>query len=251
MKRLFIIIMALFFAGQLFSQVGINNASPQATLDITAINTTGTSTNVDGLLTPRVDRQRAQSMTGITTSTLIYVNNITTGTQTGIAIDIDETGFYFYDGTKWAKVTYPITPTVAPGTILNTQIIEITGANVSNNSTTFTTVATTNYTPVSNNSEIFVEFYTMYRVNGHNIDSFRSRLTVAGSTISTGEQIFTQNTGGGTRSGVLFPLIGRYTNTALSGLTINAQLSRLSSDDTTTVFIGNSGTWFKITEVRK
>ena len=96
----------------IYSQVGINTANPTATLDVTAKNSTGTTTNVDVLLVPRVDRQRAQSMTGIPTSTLIYVNSIATGTQTGSAANIDTTGYYYFDAGVWTKLKTPAgTPT--------------------------------------------------------------------------------------------------------------------------------------------
>lgn len=100
------IFLLLFFIGlnTIYSQVGIGTASPASTLDITATNPTGTSTNVDGILIPRVDRQRAQSMTSITTSTMIFVNNIATGTATGTTINVTSTGFYFYDGSVWQKI---------------------------------------------------------------------------------------------------------------------------------------------------
>ncbi|WP_139785376.1 hypothetical protein [Chryseobacterium phocaeense] len=90
-----------------FGQVGINTANPQGTFDITAKNATGTSTNTDGILIPRIDRQRAQSMTGVQTSTMVYVNSTATGTQTGTAVNIDATGYYFYNGTVWVKLENP------------------------------------------------------------------------------------------------------------------------------------------------
>jgi hypothetical protein len=88
------------------AQVGIGNSSPASTLDISAINGTGTTTNVDGILIPRVDRQRALSMTAIPASTLIYVNSILTGTATGQAININSTGFYYFDSSTsiWTKL---------------------------------------------------------------------------------------------------------------------------------------------------
>ncbi|MBB6371150.1 hypothetical protein [Chryseobacterium shigense] len=96
---------ALFASIAAFSQIGINTSSPAATLDITAKNATGTSANVDGLLVPRVDRQRAQSMVNVTNSTLIYVNDVTTGTQTGTATNIDAVGYYYFDETNvWTKL---------------------------------------------------------------------------------------------------------------------------------------------------
>lgn len=87
----------------IFGQVGIHTPTPNATLDITAKNPKGTSINVDGLLIPRVDRQRAQSMTGVENSTMIYVDNITTGTLAGSAININSVGYYYSDDSVWVK----------------------------------------------------------------------------------------------------------------------------------------------------
>ncbi|AZA51578.1 hypothetical protein [Chryseobacterium sp. G0201] len=106
MKKNFLTLVALVGASSLvIAQVGINTSSPGSTLDIVAKNATGTTTNVDGLLIPRVDRQRAQSMAGVQTSTIIYVNNAGSGTQTGTAVNIDAVGYYYYNGTVWAKLS--------------------------------------------------------------------------------------------------------------------------------------------------
>ena len=86
-----------------FGQVGIGTQTPKSTLDITAINPTGTSTDPDGILIPRIDRQRAQNMATVETSTLIYVNDIATGTAAGKSVNIDAIGFYSFDGTAWQK----------------------------------------------------------------------------------------------------------------------------------------------------
>ncbi|MDH6253498.1 hypothetical protein M2347_003225 [Chryseobacterium sp. H1D6B] len=100
-----IVITAMAFSFKVSAQVGINTPNPASTLDLTAKNPTGVTTNVDGLLVPRVDRQRAQSMAAVPVSTLIYVNDISTGTQTGTAINIDAVGHYSYNGTAWTKLT--------------------------------------------------------------------------------------------------------------------------------------------------
>lgn len=86
-----------------YAQVGIHTANPASSLDVMAKNATGTSKNVDGLLIPRVDRERAQSMTSVPVSTMIYINSISTGTQTGTAAKIDTVGHYYFDGTVWQK----------------------------------------------------------------------------------------------------------------------------------------------------
>jgi hypothetical protein len=93
----------ILFGGLAQAQVGINTQNPAATLDIVAKNATGQSILPDGLLVPRVDRERALSMNIIATSTLIYVNSVATGTQTGKAVNIDTVGYYYFDGTSWIK----------------------------------------------------------------------------------------------------------------------------------------------------
>jgi hypothetical protein len=107
MKKNIYLPIALFSIVNLVSgQVGINTRTPQATLDIKAKNPAGTFTNTDGLLVPRIDRQRAQNMATIETSTIVYISNSTTGSQTGKAQNIDNTGFYYYNGSVWEKLFY-------------------------------------------------------------------------------------------------------------------------------------------------
>ena len=96
----------ILFTFLMNGQVGVGTTNPSATLDVTAANPTGISTTVDGMLIPRVDRQRAQSMTSLVTSTMIYVNNASTGNfiTPANAINITSIGFYFYDGAVWQKL---------------------------------------------------------------------------------------------------------------------------------------------------
>ncbi|WP_415325836.1 hypothetical protein [Chryseobacterium sp. MMS23-Vi53] len=104
MKKMTISCVLFLAFNATYAQIGVNTPDPSATFDITAKNTTGVSTNVDGLLIPRVDRERAQNMLAVPTSTLIYVNNISTGTQTGTAVNIDDSGYYYFDETVWKKL---------------------------------------------------------------------------------------------------------------------------------------------------
>ncbi|MCS3532992.1 hypothetical protein [Chryseobacterium sp. JUb7] len=117
MKKLSLsIIVALSgYYSQVNAQIGINNGAPASTLDITAKNPVGTDTNVDGILIPRVDRQRAQSMASVPTSTLIYVNSVATGTTGGTAVNIDATGYYYFNGTVWMKLN----PSSTPNSVVN------------------------------------------------------------------------------------------------------------------------------------
>ncbi|AZA54795.1 hypothetical protein [Chryseobacterium sp. G0201] len=104
MRKNIIIVSTILISGFAFSQVGMNTPDPKATLDITAKNATGTSTSTEGILIPRVDRQRAQSMQNIEVPTLIYVNSVSTGSQTGNAINIDKVGYYYYKDSAWIKL---------------------------------------------------------------------------------------------------------------------------------------------------
>ncbi|SIP92666.1 hypothetical protein [Chryseobacterium sp. RU33C] len=108
MRKTLFPLIACFSYIAISGQVGINTASPKSTLEITAKNAVGTSTGTDGLLIPRLDRQRALSMTtaSIQPSTLIYIDDASTGTATGQASNINTTGFYYFDGstTKWTKL---------------------------------------------------------------------------------------------------------------------------------------------------
>ncbi|WP_157886026.1 hypothetical protein [Chryseobacterium glaciei] len=140
------------------AQIGINTSNPTATMDITAKNATGTTSNVDGLLVPRVDKQRAQSMTGVPTSTLIYINNIATGGTGGTTANVDATGYYYFDGTLWVKLTSPT------GTNLN-----IYNSNGALNSTR--TVDQGGFSLAFNNANIANAFSvdgTTFSVNGTN-----------------------------------------------------------------------------------
>lgn len=117
--------LSLIIAFSIFSlksngQVGINTSAPNSTLDVIAKNTTGSSSNVDGVLIPRVDRLRAQSMASVPTSTLIYINNVTTGVQSGQTANVDAVGYYYFNGTAWVKLHNPSNTTFSSVNLYNT-----------------------------------------------------------------------------------------------------------------------------------
>jgi hypothetical protein len=93
-----------FFSLGINAQVGVGTTNPATTLDVTAANPTGTNSSVDGILIPRVTRERAQSMTATPISTMIYVNEVTTGTPTGTTVNVTSVGFYFFNGTAWERI---------------------------------------------------------------------------------------------------------------------------------------------------
>ncbi len=104
MKKYLTATLALTIGAAAYAQVGINTNTPASTLDIVAKTAAGnTVTTSEGLLVPRVDRARALSMASPATSTIIYVNDATTGSATGTAQNIDAAGFYYFDGSFWVK----------------------------------------------------------------------------------------------------------------------------------------------------
>ena len=109
MKKKYTLVLLLFTVlnvNFIFSQVGIGTTTPTSSLDVEAKFPTGTINPLitDGLLIPRVTRERAQSMTSTPTSTMIYINEVVTGAASGTTINVTSVGFYFYDGAVWQKI---------------------------------------------------------------------------------------------------------------------------------------------------
>ena len=140
------------------------------------------------------------------------------------------------------------------GEVINTRVYNNTdlgmSATTTINSTTYTNVATITYTPKSTTSHLWIEFDANYILNnGSAADDFFSRITVAGSAIVEKNQIFMNATGGGTRSGVIFPISGRYTNTTTSGIAITVQAKWGTSDDAISVYGNSTSGYMRIQEI--
>lgn len=148
-----ILLIAIFFLeSNSYAQTGINIIEPKATLDVVAKSPSGQNTHTDGILIPRIDRERAQFMTDIENSTLVYINNSVTGTQTGKAEYINSEDFYYWkanivggiDQGKWIKLIPSNTPPsffympslVLPTSELDSRIINTNNTNYTYNSST-------------------------------------------------------------------------------------------------------------------
>jgi len=128
MKNIINTILLLAVNSFAFAQIGINTTEPKSTLHIDSKNATGTSGVAEGILIPRVDRQRAQSMTQVPISTLLYINEATAGTQTGTAAkNIDETGYYTFDGNFWVKINSDNDIYNTNGTLTDNRIVNQNG----------------------------------------------------------------------------------------------------------------------------
>ena len=108
-----------------------------------------------------------------------------------------------------------------------------------------------NYYPKNANSYVIVEYVTKYSVVGAGNDGATSIVKINGSQVGDTYQRWSDSQGGGTRSGVLFPLYGRYTNSgnnSLTALPIQVITYNLTDTDDITIYTDGS-TWLKITEI--
>lgn len=111
MKNYLLVIGVFVMSQRVCAQIGINTEAPKATMDIRAKVSTGSDVaSADGILIPRIDRERASSMTNIENSTLIYINDVSTGSANvgEVTEYISSPGFYYYEATKsrWQSINY-------------------------------------------------------------------------------------------------------------------------------------------------
>jgi len=132
------------------------------------------------------------------------------------------------------------------GQLLNTAFWTFDNGVIVCSNTSFTDVASVSYTPVSATSKLLIEYHAMYTVSGSLGDSFRSRLTLDGNQLTWRDQAFYNGAGGGTRSGVLFPISMVYTNSNVALKTIRAQAARVSADDS--VSLDTTSAYLRISE---
>lgn len=147
--------------------------------------------------------------------------------------------------------------TVSAGSVLKDTMLSSSEVTVISTTIAQTTsnvnFITYNYTPVSSSSYLLIQFHlSKYVIPGSMDDSYFSVLAVDGSEISYGYQNFNDD-GPGTnnRSGVLFPLMGRYTNSSTSSKQIQLAARRISADDSITIDNSSSAIWLRITEVAR
>lgn len=107
-KNKLLITLVFLTSGLAIAQVGINNQSPKATLDITAKNTNGST--AEGLIAPRLTGDQikaadAQYGTG-QKGTIVYATEAVTIPSTKTSAIAAE-GYYYFDGNLWQKMNGP------------------------------------------------------------------------------------------------------------------------------------------------
>jgi len=142
-----------------------------------------------------------------------------------------------------------------PGQTIKTTILYPSDMGISTDVTTTGTggnIATYSYTPISSSSYLMVEFGGRYQISGTSIDSWWSNLYVDSTQIGVGHMNWSTSGDQTARTGLLFPLLGRYTNTSNSMKTVYIQANRDSSDDNFTMYYNsNFGFWMRIIELAR
>jgi hypothetical protein len=137
------------------------------------------------------------------------------------------------------------------GQVINDIILSNTEVTISTTtiatSTSDTDFLTYSYTPLSSTSYLVIHYHlASYSFEGGTgNDSYFSRIKVDGV-----EQSYSrQSTVNGNRTGVLFPLTARYTNTNTTAKSIVVACRRDSADDSITIVNTSTSMWLRITEI--
>ena len=149
-----------------------------------------------------------------------------------------------------------ITSAYQPGDIIKMSAFnasDLSMNSISINSYSYTEIGSTTFTPKSSNSYLIFEFNVNYYIDSLTVanDDFYSQITVDGSEIVFSRQIFEIGQSGGTRSGVLFPLFGRYTNSSSSSKTISIKAKRGNTDDNLIIVANSVSGFLRVTEVAR
>ena len=138
-----------------------------------------------------------------------------------------------------------------PGQVVNVMMLsnsDLGQSDISFNSSATVNIFTYSYTPKIANSYIILEYQTVYSLNGSGTDEVYGYLKVGSNRISQTYQKWIGGAGGGTRSGTMFPIVGRYYNTNTSTKSIAVDVYNATDVDTVLVK-GDLSTWLKITEI--
>jgi hypothetical protein len=238
---------------ELFAQTGINTNSPLSRLEIKGSSSLpGTSGSADNGVLRLSESASLNSKAldfGIHGTTFSWVQpRLNTNYSTNQPLFLNPNGGIVIIGNNSNTATLSVGGTItASGTIrssqsgqlLNTVLLNETDLGISSNqnfANTTQTVSQYNYTPVSSNSKILIEFHAKYDVDGSSNDEWRAYLKVGSATLQTQTAIWKLNDGAGGRASNLFPIRGVYSNTTGSQITIKIDVQEISGDDDITVF---------------
>lgn len=98
MKKELSFLIPFVFASAVYGQVGVDTASPKATLDVVA---KATDTNIpDGIIAPRLTgnqlKAKDDAYTQAQNATIVYATSSVSGTPAGKTINVTNSGYYYY-----------------------------------------------------------------------------------------------------------------------------------------------------------
>jgi len=177
---------------------------------------------------------------------LVRVTNKLNETGGAVKMALDTTGNAVFTGFVKANAW-------RAGQVVNDIILSNTEVTIST-----TTIATSNtdtdfltysYTPLSSTSYLVIHYHlaSYDYTGGTGNDSYFSRIKVDGTEITYAYQ----STVNGFRTGVLFPLMGRYTNSNTTAKSIVVAARRNSADDSITIVNSATSMWLRITEIAR
>ncbi len=145
MKKKLLMIATITASVAMYSQVGINNQNPKATLDVTAKNTNGTSP--EGVIAPRLTGDQILSADSKYTSAQVGVIVYATSTPTSSSaktVNITAPGYYYFDGNVWNGMgAQSTTTTLSVSSVIDPNIlgyVPSTTATAANNAPATLTV---------------------------------------------------------------------------------------------------------------
>ena len=190
-------------------------------------------------------------LTNLDVSGNLYVaQNVDISGNTVLDGDLDVSGDITCDQSIVAQKF--VTGQIANIRILNKTDIGQAGT-ITINANITTTLFTYSYTPECANSYIVVDYQTKYFFGGGNADSLYAYAYVNDGTDNRVGETYQQwidAQGGGTRSGTIFPIVGRYSNANKTAKTIRVDVFN-NTNDTVTVTGDDIMTFLKITEIGK
>jgi hypothetical protein len=177
---------------------------------------------------------------------LVRITNKLNETGGAVKMAIDTTGNVVFTGFIKANA-WRAGQVINDIMLSNTEVtVSTTTIATSNSDTDFVTYS---YTPLSSTSYLVIHYHlaSFSFEGGTGNDSYFSRIKVDGSEITYSRQ----STVNGNRTGVLFPLTGRYTNSNTTAKSIVVACRRDSADDSITIVNSSSSMWLRITEIAR
>ena len=137
-----------------------------------------------------------------------------------------------------------------PGQVINVSMLgsdDIPQGDINAAANTTTSLFSYSYTPKSATSYILIEYQSKFDIDDSDSDSAQAGIFVEGTQISYTYQNF--HPIDGVRTSIMFPIVGRYTNSSITPKSISVRIISLCDDEI--IVKGDTSTWLKITEIAR